>query len=146
MALHTMREKGADVLCISEPNNIPDNLGWIGSTDRKCALYFQQNLQVMRIGSGEGFAWADLEAQRIYRCYISPNCTQDVFNDFLNRLCSSVTGATSDVIVSGDFNAHSLVWVSRKSNRRGEAVLEVAESLNLVVLNDGRVPTYPRAN
>lgn len=141
-----MREKGADVLCISEPNNIPDNLGWIGSTDRKCALYFQQNLQVMKMGSDEGFAWADLEAQRIYSCYISPNCTLDVFNAFLSRLCSSVRGATSDVIVSGDFNAHSPVWGSRKSDRRGEAMLEMAESLNLVVLNDGRVPTFPRAN
>jgi len=48
LALHTLKEKEADVLCISEPNSIPDHPGWIGSTDGKCALYLQPNLQVLK--------------------------------------------------------------------------------------------------
>lgn len=82
MALHTMREKGADVQCISEPINIPDNFGWIGSTDRKCALYFQQNLQVMQMGRAKvlhGPTWKPKEytvvifRQTAYWMYFMPS-------------------------------------------------------------------------
>ncbi|XP_015377064.1 PREDICTED: uncharacterized protein LOC107171339 [Diuraphis noxia] len=146
LAFHTMKVKEADVLCISEPNHIPDHLGWVGSTDRKCALFFQQNQYVLRTGSGAGYAWADLKDIRIYSCYISPNCTFNEFDVFLYRLFGSVRGATSEVIVAGDFNAHSPAWGSHKTDPRGDALLEFAESLNLVLLNDGKVPTFPRAN
>jgi len=82
---------------------------------------------------------------RVYSCYISPNCRPEEFNDFLEQLHSSAREATTEVIVSGDFNAHhSQVWGSSRRDRRGEALLDMAESLNLVILNDGRTPTFPR--
>ncbi|XP_060877700.1 uncharacterized protein LOC132950311 [Metopolophium dirhodum] len=146
LALHTMEVKGANVLCISEPNCIPDHPGWVGSTDGKCALFFQQNQHVLRTGSGAGYAWADLDDLRIYSCYISPKCTLNEFDVFLYRLFDSVRGATSEVIVSGDFNAHSPAWGSHKTNPRGKALIEIVESLNLLVLNDGKVPTFPHVN
>lgn len=146
LALHTMKVKGADVLCVSEPNCIPDHPGWVGSTDGKCALFFQQNQYVLRTGSGAGYAWADLKDLRIYSCYISPNCTFNEFDVFLYRLFDSVRGATSEVIVSGDFNAHSPAWGSHRTDPRGDALMEIVESFNLVVLNDGKVPTFPSAN
>lgn len=146
MALQTLKEKEADVLCISEPNRIPDQPGWVGSTDGKCAMYIQTNLQVMRTGSDIGIAWAELETLGVYSCYISPNCRPEEFDDFLEQLHSSVSEATSEVIVSGDFNAHSQVWGSSRRDRRGEALLDTVESLNLVILNDGKTPTFPRGN
>lgn len=146
LALHTLKEKEADVLCISEPNRIPDHPGWVGSTDGKCALYLQPNLQVLRTGSDIGIAWAELETLRVYSCYISPNCRPEEFDDFLEQLHSSAREVTTEVIVSGDFNGHSQVWGSSRSDRRGEALLDMAESLNLVILNDGRTPTFPRGN
>jgi len=59
--VHTLKEKEADFLCISEPNSIPKQPGWVGSTDGKCALYLQPNLRVLRTGSDIGIAWAELE-------------------------------------------------------------------------------------
>jgi len=55
LALQAMTEKKADVLCLSEPNRIPDHPGWIGSTDDKCAMYLSQDLEVLRTGRGAGF-------------------------------------------------------------------------------------------
>lgn len=146
LALHTMTEKGADVLCVSEPNRIPSQPGWVGSTDSKCALYLHQDTEVMRTGAGAGFAWAELRSLRIYSCYITPNCQIEDFLDFLNLLEYSIRSASGEVIISGDFNAHAQVWGSSGTNRRGEALLEMAESLNLLVMNDGKTPTFPRGN
>lgn len=50
------------------------------------------------------------------------------------------------VIVFGDLIAHSQVWGSRATDKRGEALLEMAESLSLVVINDGIVLTFPCGN
>ncbi|KAL4126330.1 hypothetical protein QTP88_010552 [Uroleucon formosanum] len=58
---------------------------------------------------------------------------------------ADVREATLDVIVSGDFNTHSPAWGLRQTDPRGEALMKIVESLNLVALNDGKVPIFPRA-
>ncbi|KAL4083899.1 hypothetical protein QTP88_029215 [Uroleucon formosanum] len=141
-----MKEKKTDILCISEPNGVPDQPGWVGSADGKCALYLNENLRVLRIGKEAGFAWADLDNLRVYSCYYSPNCTLQEYQKFIDALHESVREAAGGVIVCGDFNAHSQVWGSRATDKRGEALLEMAESRNLVVINDGMVPTFPRGS
>lgn len=145
LALQTMVKKGASVLCISELNNIPDHSGWVGSTDGKCAIYLDQDLEPLRTGSGKGFAWADLDTLKIYSCYISPNCRLDEFQDFLNSLEHSIRSTREEIILAGDFNAHAQIWGSPMMDQRGEALLEMAESLSLTIINDGKVPTFPRA-
>jgi len=146
MALQTMKEEEADVICISESNRLPDHPGWVGSTDGKFALFLQQDLRGLRTGSGIGFAWADLEDLRIYSCYISPNCRMEEYEDFLDQLHESASEVLINLMISGEFKAHSQVWGSTRKERKGEALLDMVESINLIILNDGRTPTFPRGN
>jgi len=148
LALHTLKEKEADVLCISEPNSIPDHQGWVRTKKYRwemCPVSPTKSTSDEN-RSDIGIAWAELETLRVYSCYILPNCRPDEFDDFLEQLHSSVREATTEVIVSGDFYAHSQVWGSSRRDRRGEALLDMVESLNLIILNDGRTPTFPRGN
>lgn len=145
LALNTMKELEADILSISEPNKVPDQPGWVGSTDGKCALYSQQHVEVLRTGTGVGFAWVDLETYSVYSCYISPNCRFKEFIDFLNKLEHSIKLASREIILSGDFNAHAQAWGSKRMDPRGEALLEMTESLGLIPANYGQVPTFPRS-
>lgn len=143
MALHTINEEKIDVLFISEPNRIPDQSGWTGeSTDDKYALYINENQQVLRTGADTGFAWTDLDNLSVYSCYYSSNCRLEEFQEFLDTLHESIIEATGEVIVSGNFNAHSQIWGSRATDKRGEALLEMAEYSSLVVINDGIVPIF----
>jgi endonuclease/exonuclease/phosphatase (EEP) superfamily protein YafD len=54
-----------------------------------------------------GFRWVTIDDIRIYSCYWSFNIDFNRFEDFLNRLETSIRGATGMVIVVGDFNAKS---------------------------------------
>ncbi|KAF0703260.1 Reverse transcriptase domain-containing protein, partial [Aphis craccivora] len=86
----------------------------------------------MDYGAGLGFVWATINNSIVYSCYCSPNCTIAEFNTFLNGLEASIRLQASsqvNLIVAGDFNAHSACW--------GSATDETQETLT---------PTYARAN
>lgn len=42
----------------------------------------------------------------------------------------------SPLIVAGDMNAHDPLWGSSKSTRRGSAIIELSNNLNLAILNN----------
>ena len=82
---------------------------------------------------------------RVYSCYAPPRWSDNEFEDFLGRLDGSVRSratAVARVVVGGDFNAWSVSWGSRSSNRRGESLCAFADSLGLVVANRGGEPTF----
>lgn len=64
----------------------------------------------------------------------------------MNALEHSIRLASRETILSGDFNAHAQAWGSSRMDQRGEALLEMAESLGLILANDGQVPTFPHSN
>lgn len=59
------------------------------------------------------------------------------------RLEHIVQNTPSPHILCGDFNAHHEVWGSTHNDKRGRQINDVAERLNLVLLNDG-TPTFYR--
>ena len=50
------------------------------------------------------------------------------------------------VHIGGDFNAHQILWGGRKDTRRGNMVQWLMVEFNLVLLNEGDVPTFQNAN
>ena len=103
-------------------------------------------LTVGDIETGVGFVSVTVGCDlRVYSCYAPPRWSDNEFDDFLGRLDDSVRSratTVSRVIVGGDFNAWSVSWGSRCSNRRGETLCAFADSLGLVVANRGGEPTF----
>lgn len=46
--------------------------------------------------------------------------------------------------MAGDFNAHSPSWGSPSMCAKGDALTDMANSLGLIVINQGRAPTFER--
>lgn len=58
----------------------------------------------------------------------------------LRHYCSQITG---EMIMIGDFNAHSPTWDSRgRTNATGKALEELLANSRLGLLNDSSIPTY----
>lgn len=47
-------------------------------------------------------------------------------------------GGNGKVIICGDFNAHSSLWGSTRTDENGRIIEEYMDEHNLVCLNDGR--------
>lgn len=76
----------------------------------------------------------------VIAAYIAPACNFDP-----TRLDDIIRQCKSPVLVVGDFNAHNIAWGSVRTTRRGRELLELADSHDLCLLNDGS-PTFIRAN
>lgn len=129
LALQSMVDYDVQVLITSEPNKIPHEQSWIGSTDNKCAIYLNQNMEITRTGKEHGFVWIEAGELRIYSCYISPNCSAKDFSSFLDSLEQSIQTSRNQIILAGDFNSHAPEWGSRHTCSRGKMLLEMTESL-----------------
>jgi len=62
--------------------------------------------------------------------------------DFITRLESSIRLDNSQVLVTGDFNAHHTDWGSSSNNKRGEALSDSISALRLIIYNSGNTPTF----
>lgn len=110
LALKTMSDLNAAALIMSEPNCLSDQPGWINSTDRKCAIYVAETVDIADSGHGCGFAWADILGQRLVSCCISPNSGIEQFTNFLWSLEQCQRSCKSNIILAGDFNTHGIPW------------------------------------
>lgn len=68
----------------------------------------------------------------IISIYVPQN--QPNFGFLLNRLLDQVN---TPYILLGDFNAHHTLWGSVRNSRRGDEIVDIVESRNTIVLNDG---------
>ncbi|CAG5039753.1 unnamed protein product [Parnassius apollo] len=72
--------------------------------------------------------------------YVEP--TNDM-NNTLNHLELFLKGhANKHIIIGGDFNGWHTAWGSNISNKRGRNVHDIIMSNDLVVFNDGKLPTF----
>lgn len=68
--------------------------------------------------------------------YLPPN--QFIHPNQLNNL---FTQLPTPYIISGDFNAHNILWGSQHTDRKGKLIESSIENFDTVLLNDGS-PTY----
>lgn len=146
LIMQAIYEHRTDVAIISEQNRTPDNDSWYRSEDSTCCLFIARDVEVINYGQGHGFVWVDTVGLRVYSCYFSPSkrLTIDVYKSFLIHLADSIRQGPDEVIVAGDFNAHSPIWGSPYTCNKGEALTDMINSLNMVVMNQGNAPTYEK--
>ncbi|KAE9542319.1 hypothetical protein AGLY_003446 [Aphis glycines] len=146
----TMVERDARVALICDyARRVSDTERWVSSSDGKCAILVSGDLAIGDHGAGVGFVWAIVRGTLFYSCYYTPNCSLQEFDAFLSGLEASVRlhpGDRADLVVAGDFNAHSAEWGSATDDARGSLLSDFASALGLLFCNIGSRPTYSRLN
>jgi len=92
------------------------------------------------------FVAACLNGVQVFSYYASPNKTQGEFNNFLQRLEDKVRliAPGIPILVTGDFNTRSTAWGDRVTNKRGDDLSTLFESLELIIANIGSILTFFR--
>jgi len=112
LLLQLMREMDIAVAVISELNFVPDDPGWVTSTDGLAAIMWRGAVRAMNcvaIARGEGYCVARLGEVYVCFCYFSPNRATDEFTEWLDGLGATLAPYLgSPVLVLGDFNARAL--------------------------------------
>lgn len=143
----TAQELAIDISCCSEPNwtTVSEN-GWTSDTEKATGIKITSNkTKLTARGGGNGHCWIALaDAVVVYSCYISPNTSFQCFQQSLQDLGNSLRNQAMPSLIFGDFNAKSRTWGSRLNDERGKHLLEWAANNDLVILNDGRHPTFSR--
>lgn len=144
LVLQTMAERSIGVAVVTEPYFIPVRPDWVGDMDGSVAIISSSAPLSIRERS-RGFVaatWGDII---LFGVYFSPNKSLAEFEDFLDRLGTSVRRMMpSHAIVMGDFNAKSIAWGSPGTDVRGVAVEEWVTAAGLCLLNRGSVNTCVR--
>jgi len=85
----------------------------------------------------------------MYSCYCTPNCSIQEYDIFLGGLEHSISHqprVPANLVVAGDFNAHSPEWGSVRLDSRGSLLSDLATTLGLTVYNVGTRSTFRSAN
>ena len=65
------------------------------------------------------------------------------FERVLDRIVEDARNR-NPVAITGYFNTWAVEWSSKKTKKRGQTLLEAFSGLVLILLNDGRKPTFIR--
>ena len=109
LLMQTARERGVDVLLISEQYKWSENSSWFQDASRGVGiLVCSPDLSVGDfLESDEGFVWGEVAGVRVYSCYFSPNDPFEVFETQILLLEKSLSEAVGRSLIGGDFNSKS---------------------------------------
>lgn len=107
-------------------------------------LILSNNIKLKKTGAGYGYCWVGLDELTIIACYFSPNRAIGDMENQQAEIEKDARGRGPKIIIGGDFNAKSKAWGSIKEDTRGLLLREWIESLDLLVLSEGRKPTFSR--
>ncbi|XP_011260711.2 uncharacterized protein LOC105253992 [Camponotus floridanus] len=142
-----MKEREIEIAFISEPIYIPAK-NWVSSMNKNAAICWSPNSNTRIIESikEEEFVALEIEDIIMISCYISPKYSLKEFSAVLNRIENRIKNLDKgrQIILGGDFNAHSLAWGSRYTSSKGKKLLNLMEELNLLLVNSGNSPTCTR--
>lgn len=139
-------EKLADLVFVSEPNR-SEGSHWYMDKSGDAGIINTQKTRLENEGLTErGFRWITSQGIRFYSCYWSPNSTSKEYLDFLTSLHSSIKSATTEVLITGDFNAKHSEWGSPAYDKRGEALADLINSNGYIVCNKGRKITFNKGS
>lgn len=144
-----MIEINVGLAIIAEPpRDIIESATCFVSADGLAAVLWRpegtRNAICRPVDRGDGFVVIGVDNVHVVAVYISPNVHINVFSRFLDTLVGVVRVASGLCLVCGDFNAHSSLWNSAATNRRGILVERWSAMLDLRLLNVGQAYTCIR--
>nr|XP_033199482.1 uncharacterized protein LOC117161856 [Bombus vancouverensis nearcticus] len=91
---------------------------------------------------GKGFVAVEWRRAAVVAVYVSPNIDLAAYGDFLDRVGECIGRCLPrQVLVLGDFNAHSTQWGNPRTNSRGRMLTDWAAGLGLLLANRGSAST-----
>ena len=146
----TLEADGYQLAVISEQNpNRTTGTGLEVDTKGDAAIWVSKGKRgsIRRRERGSGFVWIDVETAIIYSCYISPNCTMEEFEAYMEELEESVAcwSPRTLVVLAGDFNSSAEEWGRARSGSRGDALRKMTSRGGFQLANDGKAAIYRRA-
>lgn len=147
---HTI-EFGVGICLISEPYFFQDNASYFYSKDCSAAIRTDSRYLLSPCElylDGNIFVAIKYLHYIVASCYISPNIDSDVFTDLIDELGALVDGARREnlnLIIGGDFNAHSVHWGSPNTDIRGGILEAWFAGRDFRLMNDGVSHTCIRA-
>ena len=113
--MQTARERGADVLLISEQHKWSENSAWYQDASRKAGiLVCSPDLSIADfLETDSGFVWVEVAGVRVYSCYFSPNDPLEIFETQILLLEESLKEACGRSLIEGDFNSKSRIVLNR---------------------------------
>ena len=117
--MQTARERGADVLLISEQHKWSENSAWYQDASRRAGiLVCSPDLNIGDfLGTDAGFVWMGVAGVRVYSCYFSPNDPFETFETQILLLEESLKEASGRSFIAGDFNSMSSEWGEARLDR-----------------------------
>ena len=140
LLFQTIRENEIDLAVVAEPYRISDATDWTGDTDEMVAVTwtaaFAHGVPLER---GNGYIAVQF-AGMVHR--VAQLYQFSAFEEFLDAVVDCVRRhLLRQVLVLGDFNAHSTKWGNPRTNERGHSLSDWATGLWLLLVNRGSVST-----
>ncbi|XP_078051625.1 uncharacterized protein LOC144477759 [Augochlora pura] len=134
MTQHVM-ENGIEIVAISEPYRC--HTSWATDLNQDAAIWVtpvvsNKNKIIEDVIKEKGVVAISIDMVKIFSCYISPNIEIGEFQDILAVLENGIVKVGADnSIIMGDFNAKSISWGSKLTDRRGYEILELSARNNI---------------
>ena len=141
LLMQTARERGADLLLISEQHKWSENSAWYQDASRRAGiLVCSPDLGIGDfLETDAGLVWVEAAEVRVYCCYFSPNDHLKIFEtQILLLLEESLREASGRSFIAGDFTNKSSEWGEARLDSRGILVGEMDARNDLIVSNRGR--------
>lgn len=142
------QELGFQVAIISEQYKGRGDQNWLSDETNTAAIWIADAAigSVTRKGTGNGYVWARINKVTIVSCYLTPSENIQEFTEKLRNIEDTVSELERPLILAGDLNASAIEWGMKRTNTRGELILELASRQGLGVANIGKTPTFQRPN
>ncbi|KAJ8963710.1 hypothetical protein NQ314_005431 [Rhamnusium bicolor] len=148
MAYAVAMREDMDIIIASEPNKkLVQESRWITDSRIDVAVYIRnKDLEIGNIRREAGYVCIKIRDYNVYCGYSSPNIPLDDFKQYIDGLMEDVTSNSGKSIILGDLNVKSPEWGSPTTDNRGAYMAEWISTLDLVVQNNGDIPTFERGN
>lgn len=117
----------------------------ICDTNCDAFIYTGNKLSVIDYICCESFVCAETRDALFFSCYFSPSKPSQLLEGVLAEIETIIKGK-KEAIIGGDLNAKSRLWGSTTINEKGKIVEEWIEANDLVVINQGNIPTFKNMN
>jgi hypothetical protein len=144
LLLQTIRKGEVALATVAEPYRVPDAPNWIRDLDGLTAVTWTRTLGAFGalLDRGSGYVAVEWAGIAVVAVYVSPNSGLAAFGEFLDDVGECVKRCfPRQVLVLGDFNAHSMQWGYSATNTRGRWLTDWAAGLGLLMVNKGTAST-----
>lgn len=133
------------VAIISEPYRNPNLPDWIGDDKGKAAIWWNPRflpLSCVAQQKGDGYVIAKFDKLVIVLVYSFTNANLE---KTLEEIAESISRIEyKNIIIAGNFNARSIRWKDRFTNKRGKILEAWTDQLDLRLMNEEGIPTCSR--